>query len=304
MSYKEEDERRSGKGLPMLGRTNWPQFRDAFMDYALSQGRGGMILIRGVDDGIDGDARKPEFNMVRLVPDVDNPGSMVEGIERKYPNSAVGVSLFQKDETKYEEIMNSKLKLISKLLMHMEDDVRAKVETLQGFKAARNSADILTVWRITEQVVQGTGVISIFSLSTKLHRLKQGDQSDWARYSKEWLTTVTDLQRAGTAEEVLKAMLTTHLVFSVNQDQFRDKLVPIYGSTNWPDYDTILEQFNTFALNMERIGDLEGKANDGKMPAYAAMTKTTNNGNGCWNCGSGDQIRVNCPNPPATYTTL
>lgn len=271
-----------------------------------------MILVRGVDDGIDGDNRRPTFGMVRLIPDPDHPGAMIEGDERRYPNNQIGVTLFHKDEARFEELLQSKMKLISKLLMTMQDDVRAKVETWAGFRDARDRGDLLSVWRITEQVVQGTGSISIFSLTTKLYRLRQGDPVDWPRYSKEWLQTVTDLRRAGNAEQVLLAMLTTHLVFSVNQDQFRDKLTPIYGSNVWPEYDVIMEQLNTYALNMERIADIDRDAStEGRIQAYAmnagrnfgrsggADQSTKGESKGCWNCGSGMHIRVNCPSPPA-----
>lgn len=131
--------------MPILGRTNWPQFRDAFLDYALSQGKGGMILIKGRDDGIDGDTRRPTFNMTRLEPDPNNPDVMIDTGDRKYLNTSVGVALFNKDEARFEELQQSKMKLISKLLLSMEDDVRAKVETWQGFRKARDEADLVTM---------------------------------------------------------------------------------------------------------------------------------------------------------------
>jgi hypothetical protein len=73
-----------------------------------------MILISGRDDGIDGDTRRPTFNMTRLEPDPDNLDVMINTDDRKYPN-------LSKDEARFAELQQSKMKLVSKLLLFMED---------------------------------------------------------------------------------------------------------------------------------------------------------------------------------------
>eukprot|EP00981_Chlorochromonas_danica_P012233 scaffold4684_cov156-Ochromonas_danica.AAC.1 len=285
--------------LPKLNMRNWStEFREAFLDYSLNYPDSAVILHTGVDNGLDGDTREPHPDQMELIEDPDNPGTMIEGDHPRYPNfgNQLGFAKFQRDEKRWEKRTIAKMKVISMLLGHMEREIRDKVEATQGFQQARITANLLAVWRITEQVVQGVGAISIYALTSRFMRMKQKGPEDWAHYVKEWRATVTDLLRLGNHQQVLEAIFNTHLVLTVDQTQFKEKLTPIYGAEQWPDYNQLMNELNIYANNRERLERIEqeAKAEANNNQAY----KTTTNNEGCWNCGSYDHIRANCPLPP------
>lgn len=302
MSNEEENNSK----LPKLTMGNWAtEFRDAFKDYALGLGEAAEIIISGEDRGVDGDVREPTPDMRVLVVDEEHPGQFIEGDEFRYPHaqnaiSANGWKLFERDYERWRLRKTSKLKVISKLLISMDREVRNRVEAANGFNAAYQRADLLALWNMTEQTVRGRGAISVYSLTARFFRMKQKGPEDWARYAKEWRGTVEDLLRFGAPEDVLNAMFNTHLVMSVDQTQFKEKLTPIYGRNNWPAYADLMLELNTYAANTERMKEFQGDdKGEGKEKAYETQANTGNKGKGgCWNCGSYKHLRSECPKPP------
>lgn len=288
--------------LPKLTMKNWnTEFREAFLDFTLNYPDAAIILQTGVDRGIDGDTREPHPDQMAMIEDPDNPnGPMIEGDQARYANNQLGYARFQRDEKRFREIREAKMKVISKLLSSMERDIRDKVEAAQGFQQAIRTANLIEVWNLTEQVVQGVGAISIYALTSRFMRMRQKGPEDWAHYAKEWRTVVTDLLRLGNHQQVLEAIFNTHLVLTVDQTQFKEKLTPIYGTNQWPDYAALLDELTTYAGNRERLDRIEQEAKtDTANQAY--YKNTMPNSEGCWNCGSTDHIRANCPHKPKRY---
>ena len=122
------------------------------------------------------------------------------------------------------------MRVISKLMLSMEKDTRIKVEAQPGYQQAYRESNLLELWHMVEQVVQGRGAMSIFALTTKFLKMRQEGPEDWPRYAKEWKNTTNELMKFGTPDKVLEAMFNTHLVMSINQEQFKEKLTPIYGT--------------------------------------------------------------------------
>lgn len=296
-----EEENHSGVRLPKLSRTNWvTEFRDAFKDYALGLGEAGQILAQGVDNGVNGDTRVPTFDMVPLIEDPNNRGRMIPDPNpqhRKYPNDQVGVRLFENDLKEYKALKASKMKIISKLLLHMEKDIRDKVEAQQGFANAYRDANLLALWQMTEQVVQGRGAISIYSVTTKFLTLKQGGPDDWPKFAKEWRGLHADLMRFGDAQAVLEAIVDTYFVMAVNQEQFKEQLTTIYGANNWPHHDVLMAQLNTYAENQQRMKDLKRETGDGKIQSYPTDVQERKKKQ-CFNCGSTEHLKWQCQEPP------
>lgn len=304
-----EEENNNSSKLPKLTMGNWAtEFRDAFKDYALGLGEAAEIIITGVDRGVDGDVREPTPDMRELIPDPDpqHVGQFIDGPDFRYPHaqnaiSANGWKLFERDYERWRLRKTSKLKVISKLLISMERDVRNRVEAADGFNDAYRRADLLALWNITEQTVRGRGAISIYALTARFFRMKQKGAEDWARYAKEWKGTVEDLLRFGQPADVLAAMFNTHLVMSVDQTQFKEKLTPIYGTNNWPAYADLMLELNTYAANTERMKEFQGDdKGEGKAQAYEIQTNVNNKvKGGCWNCGSFKHLRADCPKSPS-----
>ena len=93
--------------LPRLTKFNWTsEFRDAFKEYALTCGEAGEIIITG-------------NNLVLAQP---NRQAMVvpepqAGPQRIFADDARGDRLFEKEEKRYQKLMEGKKRLMSKLLV-------------------------------------------------------------------------------------------------------------------------------------------------------------------------------------------
>ena len=132
--------------LPRLTKFNWtPEFRDAFKEYALTCGEACEIIITGNDLVL---ARPDRLALV-------------------VPQLAIGATLtfandraFEKAEMRYYTLMERKKRLMSKLLMAMDTDVKDSLVNSAGYQAAYNAFDIHEIWNLTEQVVVGRGAIS------------------------------------------------------------------------------------------------------------------------------------------------
>ena len=198
--------------LPRLTKFNWTsEFRDAFKEYALTCGEAGEIIITGRD-------------LVLNRPDRDavvNPQPLA-GPARVYANDARGDRLVEKDEKRYQKLMEGKKKLISKLLMAMHKDVKDSLLTSAGYQAAYNAFDLHTIWNLTEQVVVGRGAISVYSLVTRL--LKYTQDGAYTKYEKEFKEMAVDLRAQGNAQDVLNLVFNALFILGLNQYQFKEKV--------------------------------------------------------------------------------
>jgi hypothetical protein len=176
----EDDERDNKVDLRLqtmkLTMKNWNTgFKEGFKHLALNYGEAGDIIIRGRDI----DLVRP----IRTLRDfqVDQHGNPVRQQDgqlnflqdRRYPDDDEGREAFIKDERRYYKLEDNKKKLISKLFMLMDREVTDKVTSSQGYEEAYARYDLLTLWNMLEQVVQGRGAVSIYALTTRLIAHKQ-----------------------------------------------------------------------------------------------------------------------------------
>ena len=83
------------------------------------------------------------------------------GLARVYADDARGDRLFEKDEKRYQKLLEGEKKLILKLLMAVDKEVKDSLGTSAGYQAAYNAFDLHTIWNLTEQVAVGRGAISV-----------------------------------------------------------------------------------------------------------------------------------------------
>jgi hypothetical protein len=88
--------------------------------------------------------------------------------------------------------------------------------------------------------------------------VKQKGPSDWARYSKEWRNVVAELTRYanGNWQNIWNVFLTCHLLTSVDQEQFKEVLRPVFGRNDWGNHDQWLTDLSTYAINYERMAEV------------------------------------------------
>ena len=120
------------------------------------------------------------------------------GNVRVYPDNVNGRDKFGHDIRDYNSLYKSKQKIISKLMKKMEEEVRTKVTTHPDYAPAFRRYDVLRIWQITEEIVQGRGAASIYAMITALLDKKQ--KKDYATYSKEFKQLVNDVTRQGDKE--------------------------------------------------------------------------------------------------------
>ena len=124
--------------LPKLTKSNWhSEFKDAFLEYALTVGAAGDIVINGQ-------------NIVMAAP-----------LRQNFLDNQRGDGQFEKEERRYKELMDGKKKLLSKLLSSMDKEVKNSLTTSAGYAAMYAAYDIHGIWNLTEQVVTGRGAISV-----------------------------------------------------------------------------------------------------------------------------------------------
>lgn len=291
----EVEEERETSGVPVLTMKNWnAEFKEAFLNYALLFGEAGEILQNGEDIVRE----KPDFNevVVRLTQDGE-AGEAENAVRRKYPEDQVGYRLFERDEKKYESLKEGKKKLLSRLVSKMSREVKTKVSTNPRFKDAYKRLDILSIWNMVQDVVLGGGAVSVYQLTLRLLKMKQ-EGENYTSYAKDFTEAVEDLMRQGDAETILKKILNTLFILGLNQLQFRDKLNPIYGSNEWPDHQDLSAELHTYSEARRTVSALNGEELEGKVSANA-----TNVEGGCFNCGSTEHMKRDCPKEPSHCRT-
>ena len=77
-------------------------------------------------------------------------------------------------------------------------------------------------------------------------------------------------------------------ILGLNQEQFKDKLAPIFGERVWPDYQDLSVELNTYAEATERMKELKKNNNDGKIKAFGTKSK---------NCKGKSHMSFDCKKP-------
>jgi hypothetical protein len=89
---------------------------------------------------------------------------------------------------------------------------------------------------------------------------------------------------------ILEMIFNMIFILGLNQEQFKEKLITIYGQQNWPSYDVLSQELNMCAKATERMKMLTaGKSNnDGIIKAHIGSTDSSME---CWNCGSKTDVK-------------
>lgn len=280
----DRDESKDKDGLPMLTMDNWSsEFRDDFLNLAIRYGDAGEILTKRVDIP----CVKPDYDSFTLT---QGPEGQAGQVVRKYNDDATGWRKFERDEKKYDSLLANKKFLISKLVSRLDTKVKNKVTGAPGWKAAYDGFNLLQVWLIVEEVVLGSGSISGYQLITRLIKLKQ--EGDYSEYCKTFVEAVTNLLKQGdTAEAILVKIVDTLFVLGLNHEQFKEKLTPIYGSKEWPHYQDLSAELYTYSEAIRGMEEING--DHGKISVNMAES----NDYKCYNCGSSDHLKRDCPHP-------
>jgi len=77
--------------------------------------------------------------------------------------------------------------------MAMDKDVKDSLVTSAGYQAVYNDLNIHEIWNLTEQVVVGSGAISVCSLFTRL--LKQTQTGAYTKYENDLKDMVVDSRK-------------------------------------------------------------------------------------------------------------
>ncbi len=280
----DEEREVAGRGKPpFLTNTNWESFRDAFLDWAMRYGEAGQMLVLGPDPSRD--LRRPDYAMAEWIEDQAHPGTWIEGPNRKYQLNNTGFKMWEIDYANWLKLRENSGKLLSDLLSNVDKVIRDKVQALPNFNAAYRAYNVVAVWLMVEQAVRGRGDVSIYSLTARFFKLKQKTPEDWPKFSREWRSLANDITRLGNADQTLRVILNTHLILAVHQEQFKEPLTTIYSQDVWPNYDPLLVQLNTYAMNRERITEVT-REEEGKLKAFAME---------CWICGSPEHLKWQCP---------
>jgi hypothetical protein len=287
----------------MLTKFNWQtEFREAFQVYALTHGKAGKIIIEMKDI----EMRVPE----RFMPKQKDDGSGQMVIEDpnvpEFADDSRGDRLFDVYQKQYDQLVEGKMKLISKLLSVMDKDVKTSVTASRDYQSMLQKFDLLGIWKLTEQVAIGRGAVSVYAQLVKLIQMRQAGSFD--QYAKEFVELTIDLNALGTGDEFRKFLYNTLFILGLNQEQFKDKLTTIYGSRKWPDYRKLATELHEYAEATERIKDLRKDNSNGAISANAVnVTKNSSSGESygvCWNCGSSYHRRKDCPRQPHRCTTM
>jgi len=229
-------ERVDSRLLPRLSRSNWnTEFRDAFKEYALTCGEAGEIIITGIDVPLE----RPRRNARNA------DGDPI------FPDDDRGDKAFERVEKRFEKLKEGKKRLISKLLLSMDKDVKDALTTSPGYQEFYDEFNLLEIWNLTQQVVLGRGAISVYALIVRL--LKHTQDGAYTKYEKQFKEMAIDLRAQGNAQQVLDMVFNALFILGLNQDQFKDRLTSIYGARDWPNYLNLSAELNTYAEATERM---------------------------------------------------
>jgi hypothetical protein len=203
-----------------------------------------------------------------LVEDANDP---------EFEDNESGDKLFERYEKRYKELKERKKKLVSKLLLCIDKEVKDSLMTSPEYQNAYDAFDLLTIWRLTEQVVMGRRAISVYTLITRI--LKHRQEGTYNTYEKEFRDSVLDLKDDH-----------KHFVhFGIKSGAVQELLTPIYCRREWPAWRDLAGELHTYAEQTSRMTELRKDNNDGIVKAHLTRTRESDSKEStrvCWNCGS------------------
>ncbi len=259
--------------MPLLNENNWNTvWKELFLTQCLNFGDAGDIIITETDYVI----RQPDFER-----DTIAGKSSSDPVKRRYEETDGGYARFEKDKKAFDKLKNEKKKLLARMLQLIERPIRDKLTTQEGYGEAFRRYDVLTVWKLLEKVVQGSGTVSIYQLALRLLKAKQ--VGAFSAYVKEYREIVLDLNKLkDTGHDVLAVIIDTLFTLGLNQEQFKDLLKDVYSKTEWPKHDVFAVQCANYLENTTRVENLQKDNNDGKIAAHAVSTQDRSHF-GCYN---------------------
>ena len=151
--FSEDTEKVDTRLLPRLTKTNWTtEYKNAAKCLALNYGEAGEIILEGVDIVMP----KPDENDRVLYPDNDRG-------DRKYT----------KDLERHTKLKDGKKKLMSKFISTMGKEVYDEISNDPEYDKIMKDFDLLKLWNLMEQVCVGRGAVSVYTVITRLLKLKQ-----------------------------------------------------------------------------------------------------------------------------------
>ena len=141
------------------------------------------------------------------------------------------------------------------MLFSIDKDVKDALTTSPGYQEFYDEFNLLEIWNLTQQVVLGRGAISVYALIVRL--LKHTQDGAYTKYEKQFKEMAIDLRAQGNAQQVLDMVFNALFILGLNQDQFKDRLTPIYGARDWPNYMNLSAELNTYAEATERMKELK-----------------------------------------------
>jgi len=275
--------------MPLLNENNWNTvWKELFLTQCLNFGDAGDIIITETDYVI----RQPDFER-----DTIAGKSSSDPVKRRYEETDGGFARFEKDKKAFDKLKNEKKKLLARMLQLIERPIRDKLTTQEGYGEAFRRYDVLTVWKLLEKVVQGSGTVSIYQLALRLLKAKQ--VGAFSAYVKEYREIVLDLNKLkDTGHDVLAVIIDTLFTLGLNQEQFKDLLKDVYSKTEWPKHDAFAVQCANYLENTTRVENLQKDNNDGKIAAHAVSTQDRSHF-GCYNCGSTGHLVRQCTEKPS-----
>jgi hypothetical protein len=143
---------------------------------------------------------------------------------------------------------------------------------------------------MVEQVVVGKGAISAYTAVAKMLKLRQESGGSFTTYQRVYMELREDIVRQGNAEEVLGRILDCLFVLGLDQDQFKDKLIHVYGSKEWPKAADLAAELHEYAEYTSLMEGLKRDNNEGRVTANVTTVKGEGTGGSggkklvCYNC--------------------
>jgi len=89
-------------------------------------------------------------------------------------------------------------------------------------------------------------------------------------------------------------------VIGLDQDYFKNKLTPILGQRDWPEYDALSQELHTYVESRRHMQiALRDKSGDDMKVEVHRIENPSTYVPGCWNCGSTEHHSKDCSKKPA-----
>lgn len=189
----------------------------------------------------------------------------------------------------YEKYLNDKQSLCSCLMSCLDKSLRSAVTQNSGYANAKLNDDIIQLWDIVKDCAIGSGAHSVYVTMTKFLNLKMEGTSftDFTEYVKQFNELIADVERIGTAAEIVKKLMNAKFIGGLNKELFATQMRAILGSADWPEYKTLQEELARYvnaSKGMANLGVLKKDNPDGIQANLGRVNGGEFKGS-CFNCG-------------------